>query len=144
MRCTGLAISRTLGPGIEGTSTGAWLRDFFRKLKTAVIVVPWSSKEIVEMQCKYAPGARLIPILPNMTKYRKKAEAYRERAVELCEAAQDMHAIHDLDDWTKSAVMIADIFFNVHPGYELDTKLVVDGEIVDVSLEEMKKRSGYK
>jgi hypothetical protein len=144
VRTIGLAISRTLVPGIEGTNVGAYLRDLFTRANVAVFVMPEVPKVLRAMMARYCPDAKAVPFVPRLTKYKKKADAYMARAVELCEAAQEMFAFHDNSDWTNSSVMIASTFAEVHPGYALVTYLVVDGEVLDVSLDEMKKVSGYK
>lgn len=144
MRTACLAISRTLVPGIEGTALGAMLRDVFRKAKSTCFIVDELRKPVMDMMERFSLGCSMVSVVPKLRKYKRKQDAYLARAVEMAEDSQECFAFHDMADWTNSSVMIAAAFREVHPEYLLATYLVVDGIVVEVTLEDMIRRSGYK
>jgi hypothetical protein len=145
MRTVILAISRTLVPGIEGTITGAMLRDIFRKSRDTVFLVDEMRPTIRAIMDNFSgPGCKMVSVLPNLRKYRVKKEAYIERAISMSEVANECFAFHSLDDWTNSSVLIAVTFFNMHPEFMLATYLVIDGEVIEVSIDRLKEASKFK
>jgi hypothetical protein len=144
LRAVALVISRTLVPGIEGSQLGAMLRDVFRKSKNTCFVVEELRQPIMAMMEQYSQGGcAMVSIVPKLRKYKRKQDAYLARAVEMAEASQECFAFHDLADWTNSSVMIAAAFKEMHPEYLLATYLVIDGAVIEVTLDEMKRRSGF-
>jgi len=146
MRVVGLAISKTLEPGIEGSNAGAYLRDLFRRCSGSkvVLVMPSVHRDVRAMLARYCPECIATPMIARLSRYKRKADAYEERAVAIATECQEMFVFYDMNDWTRGPVLIADTFSRVHPGYALVTYIVVDGEVLEVSLDEMKRRSGYK
>jgi len=144
MRTVALAISKTLLPGIDSSAVGTMLKDLFKQSKNTVFVTDLAHASLRAMVEKYAMGGKLVPMVVSITKFKKKRDAYVARALAVAGMASECYSFHDMNDWTASAVLIASVFRREHPDYTLATYLVAEDQVVEMTLDDLIRTSGFK